>query len=178
MMRTPVGQSWYLDVMATDTVSDVIQVCVALGTLGLAAFAAWTLRQDHLRRAEAHRADTRAQASLVAAWFGHFQGDSPNIMKPDDTPLVSGIVEAIVVRNGSTLPVWDVQATYVMPDGVQGAIVPVRRIAVVPPGEDRAIPKSQALSTVDGARLRIRISFRDAQGLTWARDEDGILIES
>lgn len=142
----------------------------ALTTLGALVAAGWVVRIELRREEQAviARADERAarerseQADNVAAW-------------PDwnrDRP-------AILIRNGSQLPIYNVRLEF-----TSGARSP-RRIQPMPmlaPGDHHAAYPGDIVSDdgtgnfSDTSHLwNVRLRFVDSAGRDWVRDEYGIL---
>ena len=146
----------------------------AVGTV-LVAVVAVGVAWSGYRRADRERAEARhrAQAELIAAWADH---RSPKMLPADDRYQVEEQVMAAIVRNDSSLPVWNVVVDFVHPEtGQKPPTVPSRTVEVIPPRDERAIPRPQALST--WSRLRVVITFLDANNVTWRRDHRGELTE-
>jgi hypothetical protein len=148
----------------------------AFGTVGATASAvgiAWWgyRRSDRLARLTRHR----AQASQVAAWVGSYAA-SRRVVRPSDQYVSEGDeLTAAVVKNASSLPIFDVEVTFVLPDGSSAPSVTPVNITVVPPGDERAVPRPQQYSLVSD--IRAVVHFRDASGAEWFRDRFGELRE-
>jgi len=125
-------------------------------------------RRDRVAAAEARRRDEearRSQAVLVSGWWG-------------SDPGVSAQKAGAFVRNASDAPVYNVTIAVldpVIPDSVATLSVPVIPPADAP-GFYQVAGNSQVLDTDDGEH-RVELSFTDAAGMRWIRDQRGRLSE-
>jgi len=140
---------------------------------------------DDRRRAEAeraaqHKADRRAQANKVSAWFDFY-----------DT-IVDGLPGATWgarVRNASDLPILDVQImVYWVNDPGDGSpwttdlrYESPERFRVIPPGQNRHRNLPQDIRDMEeecnDQTYLVAIEFTDNSGVRWTRDPRGALDE-
>jgi hypothetical protein len=138
-------------------VTDLPAWITAIGTLGAFGVALVVLgvqAWDHYREAKDRR---MAQARLVAAWL-----DNIGPKSTEDDQVIVPLV--ILVRNGSSEPVYDVAVKVDV--GVRGAFVrspgtvgpgETREFVIESPGFPRGVPNTQ-------------IVFVDSAGQRWRRD--------
>ena len=165
-----------------------------IGTVGLAGFAVWGIRNDRAEKAqlraqaqqERSRADEavskarddekerehRAQASSVFAWPDDIYTTDGNFIM-DPGYVMNGWVPAAVVMNDSPLPIFDVNVAWCHEKGP--AVLETRHIKMVPPHDRRQYARPYSL--VQQSVLPIEIDFRDASGTLWKRHRDGTLEE-
>lgn len=153
-----------------------------------AMFAADAFRLEH-RRDERWQTERRqAQASLVAAW-------PLNLVRVETRVgnAVPDTVQLVVARiiNTSTLPVRNVYFEAFVTVASNGMSMRHRigshLVAVVPPGESSTevrIPAddpARSFLQPGGASVDwipdVRLSFTDAAGVRWMRDENGVLAD-
>jgi hypothetical protein len=139
-------------VLGADAFGSVAEWAAALGTIAAFGATVALLRQD----VEARRRDVaereRRQASLVSCWLG----------EPDRF----GVPTEVFVQNASDEPIYHV---YVMGYG------DLPEWDVVGPRQQVHGPWRPDLEKMSTRSRRPRLSFADAAGLRWQRDEDGIL---
>lgn len=122
-------------------------------------------RTNRALRLEQEAYGRRSQASLISVWWG-----------VDAAPGTWGAF----VRNASGAPVFQVSCTVLRPD--DGEELAKAFHAVVPPSlvalfEDFGSEVTLANSSFNIAFCRVRISFTDAAGIRWERNEYGRLTE-
>lgn len=180
---------------------------VALIAAFVAARAAWSQnkstlellaverqREDRAEQAESRRVDAESrahQADLVAAWTAYHA----HVISRDGSRAIRDC-HAAEVHNNSLLPIYDLTATFVGPDGRMFGADESETLKVLPPGEE-TIPGPDALREVttfnsetnlaagtyyflkdfDEGGLRVAIEFRDTAGRRWNRDHNGLLRE-
>ena len=155
----------------------------ALATVAAVVGAFWVVRIEIAREGrtealdlERRAKDRAAQAMQVAAW---------PVIRP--TVGSGGSVPRVLIRNASTLPVYEVNATPHR-DHTQLNDCPITDF--LPPGEDVLVGFSNGALDYgrdgDGndvwdpsavRRTRIALRFRDAAGVWWSLDADGHLSE-
>jgi hypothetical protein len=191
------GAGSYADwLAATATVAAFSAALVA------ARFAAEAVRaaRDALhieQRRDQHRDEQalRAQAELVAAWVEDLDGQ---MVRPGDVPyhVTEQEGQSITVRNASELPVTRVGLAFTLhvathtQEGLQitNTEIGLQELPIVPPGTknvdmgldilvafQRLWDEAQSATT---RRLRVGITFVDAGGRAWIREDDGRLLES
>jgi len=154
--------------MTVGSATEWVTAVLALLALGAGVWAGITasraLRLEQHRQRLADMKDDAAQASLVAAWV---QGQD------------SRRFEA-VLRNGSNLPIYGVRVVYRSRETPDLGEATLEREALGP--GDLPLPYPDGWqSTVPGDRinwagdLSPTVSFRDAAGIAWHRDERGAL---
>lgn len=136
------------------------------GAVWAARIAGRALGLERRRQTLAEERDEAAQASAVAVW----------VTDPSTRTW------SAVLRNGSQLPVYDVEVTFqpsVRTDDDLG--IATARIHTVGPG-DVDIPYPQQFQWPGGNPttnlvddLRLSLTFTDAAGVPWSRDENGRL---
>jgi arabinogalactan oligomer/maltooligosaccharide transport system substrate-binding protein len=118
-------------------------------------------------RREQERRMRRAQAALVSAWWGEVEG------RPRSVP-------GVYVRNASEAPIYQAHLTLVAPDDGHSGYWKTQRL-VIPPGEAEHIPVDLAGLAIGAdfgnSERRVKLTFTDAAGVRWARDEYGHLVE-
>jgi hypothetical protein len=143
--------------------------------------------EDLHRRKEEHRAwisslgsDGRqpaGQAEKVGAW--------PNGVAADPSDANSPLAWGALVRNGSDLPVYQVQVEFVPIRRWQGRTTVV--IELVPPGDwlvsgRKVYPKPESATSrpdlwdLPERTFVIELRFADSNGRVWRRSADGLLI--
>ena len=151
-----------------------VATVLALTAAGFAAWASWkVLKREAQRDADRDEADRRQQANLVAAWRGVVSG----------TGHQRGVgLYRPVVRNGSALPIYQVGVEVVF----EGSAGVVHKTEVLAPGQwfvtlggdfhfaDHPAEKLR-LSDQSSPAFQVAVSFRDAAGMAWRRDENGHL---
>lgn len=181
-----------------------IATVAAFGAAGLAAWhAARAFNLERERDVQSVRSQRTAQAALVAAWPDRFLGNWEQ--QHDGTSLsIPGIRGAVaMLRNASDIPVTEVHvdftavlsfadatasATMKYLGGTDLAVLPpasapieirwvVNEEAVMIPGVPTVGPGDDYpdYGTYDPARLLVTITFRDATGVRWHRDQTGLL---
>lgn len=160
---------------------------LALIAAAFAANAAWrTLGVERQRDAHAREREESEQAALVSSWCA--SRDAPR-------PKGPGKMRALVIRNASTAPVYEVciRSTWAQTAKSSEMEQPVCKIAVLPPGdyfveEDTEFPWSFPRE-FDGARHRVNavmnnpkwivqsMEFTDGRGVRWSRDRVGQLAQ-
>jgi hypothetical protein len=159
----------------------------AITTSGALFAAGWVVKIELDRDAARTNQETAArevaeraeQADRVAAWH-----ESRRVTASAGGFLGWDSWQAIVL-NGSVLPVYDLTAVFVGPDGRR---FPAEKVAVVSPGESAvAWPKelqhtqaqetesSKRYSQTDLGKFLVTITFRDTGNRIWERDEHGTL---
>ena len=160
---------------------DVPTWVAAITTLGAFLAAAWVvkieLRRDSGRRreleAQQDAAERAEQADRVAGWTAWLD-DAP--AREDEVSLRPTAGWAIVLRNNSQLPIYDVRLILLIPQGgTDEQVVEVRQMSVVPPGTKEIPWPEEAEGTASAEHVRTAIMFRDAAGRTWQRNEFGVL---
>lgn len=140
-------------------------------------YAARAFRLESERERRAGEQQVRAQASLVAAWWG--EGPMP----PDANAArrFMGPPSGVFLRNASEVPVTEVSVSVRRPDSGTmlekmdvGILGPTSESVLRAPSRDtwdlyRAMP--------DGVRPNVTLSFRDAAGARWVRTPDGALTQ-
>ena len=123
------------------------------GTVGALWFTAITFRHEQTDRAA-------SDARFVAAWIG-----TEEVEEVGFEMVLPGTYPAVVMRNGSPEPVYDVDIRW----SIAGdACDPIRRDVIPPSGEDSQI--------VNASKARVdSITFRDTAGRVWTRDRLGRL---
>ena len=158
----------------TDWITAVGTAGAFVAAVAAAAIAAVVVRHDRAaRRAE--------QASRVAAWVEWREGTGKSLRDS-----MGGY--ACVALNTSPLPVYDVVVGYRHYDAAgRPWDLGTARLGLVPPGE-RVEPLPADLirgaytgvpgfTTAELKTIRVLISFTDAAGRKWQRDQDGRLRE-
>jgi len=175
----PVMIGKVLDVELGD-LSSWVTALVTAAALGAAIYAgrhaAKLLRIETERDREREDNERRGQASLVAAWRGVVPL-FPNVPANNDGTY------GPVVRNGSELPIYQVQVE-ILPIG-QTTGTHVFIFEVLPPGQWFVHTRDGGIYTTRPVTLdpelkkdpeyQVAVSFRDAAGATWRRDQYGIL---
>ncbi|MGC9669303.1 hypothetical protein ACNTMW_22430 [Planosporangium sp. 12N6] len=165
-------------------------VVVSAGALTLAALAArWSYGAFLTASAAAARADDarreareRQQATLVAAW--------PISERETFQKTIERGVVGAAVRNASPMPIYNVEIVY-RDEGA--AWTAVRRLHLVAPSDEpqivagfdeeattgvpapERINKDGSIKLLPSAEMRVEISFADALGRRWRRDDNGVL---
>jgi hypothetical protein len=165
-------------------------VIVSAAGLVLAAFAArWSYSAYFVASATAVRADEarreaneRAQAALVAAW--------PLSERETFQKAIERGVVGAAIRNGSPMPIYNVEIIYRDPGAAWTAI---RRIHIVPPSDEPHIfagfdeetstgtpapdrlNKDGSVKLLPSAEMQVEIRFVDILGRRWRRDDNGVL---
>jgi hypothetical protein len=186
----------------------VPSVLTGVGTIFLAATTVWLAvreryRDDYLRelqrqdletqaeaayehqRAESHAAAERArraQAEMVAVWIGAHPVDH-RLERLGAVLTGGGTVQALIVKNQSSLPVWDLRVQLV---GVNDQDAAFHSLfgPVVPPGDQVAwVLRAQEIEQrlpggLDLGNVRARVRFVDAAGVDWERTSWGLLTQS
>lgn len=135
-------------------------------------------RREESRRNEEAAVERRRQATSVAGW----------IQRVSTTNALGQSVLRwnAQIRNGSSLPVYDLAVVIVQvaPDPVKK--VPLEfslaRLEVVPPDETTIVEVPAVVSAgmtqgADQTRFAVQVAFRDSAGHRWMRDTEGILHE-
>lgn len=143
-------------------VQTVASVAVMMATLWYVVLTQGILKQSHRVEAARNAQQQRAQASLVAAWVGSAQVTSRQ----------ADVV--ILMLNTSPQPVYTMTCTIY--DAQAGSLgVKVER-PILPPGarveKQLRVP---ALPQTASGDLRTIVSFTDASGERWHRDQTGQL---
>jgi hypothetical protein len=149
-----------------------VATVLALVAAGFAAWASWNvLKRETQRDADRDDAERRQQANLVAAWHG---------VVPHPVQRGAGLYRP-VVRNGSELPIYQVGVEVV----VEGSTGIVHMTEVLGPGQwfvtqsghfnfaDHPTEKLRLHASSPG--FQVAVSFSDAAGIAWRRDENGQL---
>jgi hypothetical protein len=124
-------------------------------------------------RQGAEQSRRRQQAELVAAWVGRFDSLSDRISRSSSNYSTGETVPAAIVRNGSSLPIWDVEVRWIAKEGP--VLNEVMSFATIPPEDDAAWEVPDFLPNDAQPSLMVAITFRDAAMVWWSRDEHGIL---
>lgn len=156
---------------------------VAAGALAAAVVAArvsWRVLQIELDRDSERRevAERAAQADSVAAWATTVDHEFAELTVPRSL--------GAVVRNASSLPVYNLVVTFIGPDGTDRARITV---PVFPPGEDQfhcpiepRRPERQddevPVYAESFSEFAVALTFRDTAGRTWVRDQHGQLAKA
>lgn len=150
--------------------SDWLDYATAFGTVA-AVVVALLLGTVELWRWRRERGDRRKdQAQHVAAWCEVFL-DGPGDGKNDTYGVRTYVV------NTSSLPVYDACFYYNALDDEQGVWVERRRkVVTLLPGQQVSTGWERQPDDPGGGRA-VAVSFRDAAGRWWARDERGALNE-
>lgn len=180
------GSDKYNESLA-DWVAAVATLAAFLAAVIAAVFAAGAFRLESEREQRWTEAQTTAQASLVAAWYGTkkvtVSGDDPlsrvmrNVrMSPD---------HGVWVRNASEVPVQQARAAVLLRGGQVAAVVDV---GVVPPGSDATFVYfsneveakiKEYLRTRDDTGVwndpQTELFFVDSAGISWCRYASGRL---
>ena len=143
----------------------------ALAGAAVAAGIAYRLyRIESTRDQEAANERRRAQATRISGWYGltTYREDLPRSK--------SRQFWKATVRNASDLPVYDVRIEFrktVTRDGAppEGAVPGHKDIPVLPPGTE------QLDGPDDGRDYSVALRYRDAAGVVWYRDAQGLLAE-
>jgi hypothetical protein len=165
-------------------------VAVSLCAVALAATAArWSYAAFMTASGVAARADEarrqmreREQATLVGAW--------PISERETFQKAIERGVVGAAIRNGSPMPIYNVEIVYRDPGAAWSAI---RRLHMVAPADEpqifagfdeeistgaphpARINKDGSVKLVPSAEMRVEIRFADALGRRWRRDDDGVL---
>lgn len=150
-----------------------------------ATYAAGAFRLETRRENRYTRAQRRAQAELVAAWYG---------IETMPAPASVGVrhMPGILLRNASPLPVTNVhiQASAVVTDANTGEthihVAIEDKVGLLPPASEpirheargRAeliAAKTVATDATHEVHIEVAILFTDAGGRHWHRDENGSL---
>lgn len=161
-----------------------------LGTLLLALVTVFVAKEDRRRanqereqvkalqreEAQARRDERkRAQAQQVASWPDWFDRLSPRLVafprSPEDQN--PGNVWALLIRNSSPLPVWNVEVQFYKV-GDEATASQRQVISLVAPG-DSAVACPTELQ--NEATFEATISFRDTDKVRWFRNKVGVLAE-
>jgi hypothetical protein len=175
----PVMIGKVLDVELGD-LSSWVTALVTAAAFGAAIYAgrkaAGLLRVETERDRKREDDERRGQASLVAAWRGVVPA-YPNVPANNDGTF------GPVVRNGSELPIYQVNVEILSPGPMTGELVFIYE--VLPPGQwfvhvqDRGFYKTRQVTFHSELKnvpeYQVAVSFRDAAGAIWRRDEHGIL---
>jgi len=154
----------------------------ALGTVGAFVVGGVLLirqisRDDRTDAAAVARA-RRHQAAQVAAWAADVDNHDPRLN--DDLATYRGRppgkMRAAIVRNASTLPVYDGTLTFV--DNATGLELKTAGFEVLGPGDELAFSARSAVDPKEHPTLAAAVRFRDAEGIRWERDHRGVLTES
>lgn len=139
----------------------------------LVAVIGWIRTRSQLNeeREQVARERRRAQASRVVGWI-ETRSVEESWSLPSSKERTRTLRRAhVVIRNGSDLPVFDVEVTV---DEVERK--PVGSLQLVPPESEREVrlhPSDYRM----GDPITMSFTFRDAQERAWARGRDGRLIE-
>lgn len=132
---------------------------IALATAAVAT--AYTRKMVRIERERDERRDTESKrqfAEQVGAWTVRADAASSPA-----TPRV-----LCVLRNGSSLPIFDVQLEYEAEewgdDDFRELLPPGEHMLELPDGAEKG-----------GGEFRVQVEFTDAQGLRWRRGYDGRL---
>ncbi|MGC4758420.1 hypothetical protein [Micromonospora trifolii] len=156
-----------------------VSAMAALAAALWAGRAAWrVVSVERERDEERLRLDARAQADLVAAW--------PSLVLSEPTDQESPIRWGVAVRNGSALPVHQVQVTHV-PISPHGQVEQTVVFELVPPGDflvtghelyrrpDSVVPRPFP-AELRGRWYIVELRFTDMSGRRWHRDRHGNLV--
>jgi hypothetical protein len=151
--------------------SDVASLVSAFGTVGAFGVALYLLFvQVRDRRSEAE--DRRsAQARSVAAWFDDAQPVLDIAAPPGRNAPPKFFEVAVLVRNGSTEPVYHVVVRTDV--GVLGEYV--RFTGALGPGETRRLGILVPPIDLRSSLPTVSIMFSDSAGAVWIRGDDGAL---
>jgi hypothetical protein len=167
-------------IMADTVASWVMAVTTALALVA-ALWAGHTARKlyaiEQGRDRDREQAEERRQADLVASWVS-WSGLRPPLALP------SGRISpaSLAVQNGSAVPIYDVQVTYLEADATLGC----QSFHVISPTGSQAhyreIKCDAVLQRLDEPRgrdvrldIRVSIAFTDAGGTRWTRESSGQL---
>ena len=166
----------------------------AVAALVAAAMAAHQTKSllviEQARDDRVEQAEIRKQALQVSAWA---TGHAPEI-EPEGGPGICSPSVGALVFNGSPLPIYRVHIVVWW----QNTEIKTGTIDMLPPGKswiadldpyefDQIVGNAHASAVVTGwtsvreweataaQRLRVEVSFRDADNRSWTRDRDGVL---
>jgi hypothetical protein len=173
----------------TGTMADWVAGISTFAALIAAIFGAWYAAQAfgvETRREDRWAQQQRlAQASLVAAWVGETVKEV-DFTNPVNRALRYAIdstyaYKGVYLRNASDLPVTSVQYRLFLDDEPAG----LRWVGTLPPGEtpifvgdqpgDRDLVNPDVQNFSDA--FQVAVTFRDAAGRSWSRDQHGALSE-
>lgn len=187
----------YADWLAASATMAAFAAAIVAARFAAEAASATRGALDVEQRRDQHRDEQalRAQAELVAAWVEDLGSEeNPSSDVPYYVPEQEW--QSITVRNASELPVTRVGLAFTLhvvkpsPDGLQvtNRKIGLQELPIVPPGTknvemsldivasfQRLWEEAESAST---RRLRVGITFVDAGGRPWIREDDGRLMES
>lgn len=148
----------------TAAVLEAVSTAVAAVFAIVASFFAYRayLKESRIEKRLRDTAE-QEQASKVAAWI-------------DAYPRGSGS-EAVLIRNASQVPIYDVTCRVLTNDGVNA----LPTVAVVPPSPESGAFNIQLPTRRVGGDKRsqrefpVSVVFTDASGVEWRRQYDGVL---
>jgi arabinogalactan oligomer / maltooligosaccharide transport system substrate-binding protein len=118
-------------------------------------------RVDAEARAEQMTVARKAQAVLVSAWWG---------------PSENGTPSGAYIRNASGTPVYQAYLTVLGPDESSDA-TKVNYLVVPPSDKALFCPAKDGTNTKRATAPRVKLTFTDAAGVRWLRDQYGLLTE-
>lgn len=145
---------------------------IAAVVAGIIAFCVYRIESERDRHARGEV--RRGQADRVAGWYGILDGSSERA--------------GLCLRNGSDLPVYALRMwlEYVLirSDGTRqlNRSDAIDEIDVIPPNSTQFTDAPEAavrdiLRDMGDAQCLVTLEFRDAAGVRWRRDRDGVLTE-
>lgn len=130
----------------------------AVGTAGAFFATAWLLWREEEARRRRHEEEAKGQARRVNVWAVGEVESTP------DTQVID-----VALSNSSEEPVYTVHVDAMEPAG--DGMVTLFRISTLPPGEEPRIKRVEASKNImRGAGTRLRIRFRDSQGIAWVKE--------